>query len=127
MNKNIAELNHVALLVSDVKRSCDFYQGVLGLEPMARPAFDFPGAWFRLGSVQELHLIGGKPVAPAIEQPRGNHFALRVEDLEAWRQHLQPLGLIIRGPVRRPDGAMQIFVRDPDGHLVELFTAPANA
>src|SRR5215510_2738334 len=94
MNKNIVELNHVALLVSDVKRSCDFYGEVLGLEPMARPAFDFPGAWFRLGSVQELHLIGGMPVARGTEQPRGNHFALRVEDLEAWRQFLQPLGLI---------------------------------
>lgn len=126
MNKNIVELNHVALLVSDVKRSCDFYGEVLGLEPMARPAFDFPGAWFRLGSLQELHLIGGMPVARGTEQPRGNHFALRVKDLEAWRQYLQPLGLIVRGPVRRPDGAMQIFVRDPDGHLVELFTGPAE-
>jgi catechol 2,3-dioxygenase-like lactoylglutathione lyase family enzyme len=124
MNKKIVELNHVALLVGDVGRSCEFYQGVLGLAPMARPAFDFPGAWFRLGAVQELHLIGGTPGSPVPGQPRGNHFALRVEDLEAWRQHLHPLGLIVRGPVRRPDGAMQIFVRDPDGHVVELFTGP---
>jgi catechol 2,3-dioxygenase-like lactoylglutathione lyase family enzyme len=125
MNLKNVELNHVALLVGDVARSCDFYQNVLGLAPMARPAFDFPGAWFRLGTVQELHLIGGTPPpSSATNQPRGNHFALRVEDLEAWRRHLQPLGLIVRGPVRRPDGAMQIFVRDPDGHLVELFTGP---
>jgi len=126
MNKRIVELNHVALLVSDVARSCEFYQGVLGLEAMTRPAFDFPGAWFRLGSVQELHLIGGTSATPVPGQPRGNHFALRVEDLEGWRQHLQPLGLIVRGPVRRPDGAVQIFVRDPDGHVVELFTGPPD-
>jgi catechol 2,3-dioxygenase-like lactoylglutathione lyase family enzyme len=24
----------------------------------------------------------------------------------------------------RPDGAWQIYVRDPDGHVIELFTPP---
>ena len=54
------ELNHVALHVADVKKSCEFYRGTLKLEPMERPAFDFPGAWFRLGEFQELHLIGDR-------------------------------------------------------------------
>jgi hypothetical protein len=30
----------------------------------------------------------------------------------------------MRGPHRRPDGATQIFIRDVDGHTVELFTPP---
>ena len=118
------ELNHVALLVSDVEKSCRFYREVLRLEAIPRPAFSFPGAWFRLGAAQELHLIGGEEVEPAVPRPRGNHFALRVEDLEVWRQHLQRFDVIVRGPVKRPDGAMQIFVGDPDGHLIELFTGP---
>jgi lactoylglutathione lyase len=118
------ELNHVAILVNDVEKSCEFYRKVLLLEPMARPAFTFPGAWFRLGSAQELHIIGGEKVEPAVPRTRGNHFALRVDDLAPWQQHLAPFGVIVRGPVKRPDGALQLFIADPDGHLIELFTGP---
>ena len=121
----IHELNHVALFVTDVEKSSSFYSRVLRLESMLRPAFDFPGAWFRLGTSQELHLIGGSTEASTPKR-RGNHFALRVDDAEAWRKHLEGFGVIARGPVQRPDGPTQIFIHDPDGHLVELFTEPAH-
>ena len=119
----ILELNHVAIHVADVARSCEFYSRVLRLEAMSRPAFDFPGAWFRLGTQQELHLIGrtNEPVEP---RSRNNHFALRVDDIRAWAEHLQSVGATFRGPKPRPDGALQIFVADPDGHYLELFTPP---
>src|SRR5262245_51089633 len=118
------ELNHVAIYVNDLKRSCEFYATVLRLEQIQRPAFDFPGAWFRLGAAQELHLIAGENATPMVSRPRGNHFALRVDDLESWREHVKPFGVIVRGPVKRPDGALQLFVVDPDNHIVELFTGP---
>ena len=54
----IFELNHVAIHVADVERSCHFYANILRLEALPRPGFDFPGAWFRLGPLQELHIIG---------------------------------------------------------------------
>ena len=119
-------LNHVALHVSDVARSCDFYSRVLRLEAMARPAFDFPGAWFRLGAQQELHLIGrtNEPVEP---RSRNNHFALMVDDIEAWEKHLASAGAEFRPKKKRPDGAWQIFLRDPDGHFIELFTPPEQS
>ena len=53
----ILEINHVAISVEDVDRTCDFYANIMQLEQLARPAFDFPGAWFRLGPKQELSLI----------------------------------------------------------------------
>jgi lactoylglutathione lyase len=119
----IRELNHVALHVTDVAQSCEFYARVLRLEPMARPAFDFPGAWFRLGAHQELHLIGR---AEERVSPPGhnNHFALQVDDIRAWEGHLQRTGAPFRPPKPRPDGAQQIFLQDPDGHYIELFTPP---
>jgi len=119
----ILELNHVAILVADVERSCDFYARVLRLSPLPRPAFDFPGAWFRLGTNQELHLIGNR-AEPVLAGSRGNHFALQVEDLPAWEQRLRVVGAEFRPKKQRPDGAWQIFVRDPDGHFIELFTPP---
>jgi lactoylglutathione lyase len=120
----ICELNHVAIQVANVELSCDFYRRVLQLSPLPRPAFDFPGAWFRLGASQELHLIGERS-EPVIAGSRGNHFALQVDDLVAWGKHLRNVGADFQPAKPRPDGALQIFLRDPDGHYIELFTPPA--
>ena len=49
----ILDLNHVAIHVSDLSASISFYKDKLGLEQIARPDFDFGGAWFRLGTRQE--------------------------------------------------------------------------
>jgi len=119
----IQELNHVALHVANVARSCEFYRGILQLEQIPRPAFTFPGAWFRLGVNQELHLIGDR-IEPVISSNRGNHFALRADDLDSWEAHLARVGAEFRPQKQRPDGAWQVFLRDPDGHVIELFTPP---
>lgn len=117
------ELNHVALHVQDVERACEFYRNILQLQAQPRPAFTFPGAWFRLGTQQELHLIGERS-EPVQSHNRGNHFALRVDDVGQWEAHLAEANADFRPRKQRPDGAWQIFVRDPDGHIIELFTGP---
>jgi lactoylglutathione lyase len=119
----IIELNHVAIHVTDVEKSCEFYRTVLALEPMQRPAFDFPGAWFRLGSAQELHIIGQR-TEPVHSHHRGNHFALRTDNLDEWERHFEKIGTAVSARRKRPDGAFQIYVTDPDGHSIELFTGP---
>jgi catechol 2,3-dioxygenase-like lactoylglutathione lyase family enzyme len=119
----VLELNHVALHVSDLEAACEFYRNTLRLESLPRPAFTFPGAWFRLGEKQELHLIGERG-EPAQSPSRGNHFALRVDNLDEWETHLQKIKADYRPRKTRPDGALQVFVRDPDGHYIELFTGP---
>jgi len=119
----IFELNHVAIHVKDVETSCKFYASVLRLEPIPRPAFTFPGAWFRLGAAQELHIIGDRKESVSSDN-RGNHFALKTDNLDEWERHLQHLGLEYRPRKMRPDGASQLFLRDPDGHVIELFTGP---
>ena len=120
----IQELNHVAVHVADVDKSTAFYKAVLRLELLPRPAFTFPGAWLRLGTNQELHLIGDRG-NPVFSSNRGNHFALMVDDIDAWAAHLQNVGANFAPKQRRPDGAWQIFLRDPDAHVIELFTPPA--
>lgn len=113
----ILELNHVALNVGDVEACGRFYGEVLGLPSLRRPAFPFPGAWFRLGALQELHLIGGRTEEDSI---RSGHFAMLASDLDAVATRLQAAGVEFRGPKPRPDGARQIFTADPDGNVVEL-------
>ena len=119
----VLELNHVALHVRDLEAACHFYRDILRLEAMPRPAFTFPGAWFRLGGQQELHLIGER-ATPVVSHRRGNHFALCVDNLDEWQTHLSQAKADFVPPKSRPDGALQLFLTDPDGHVVELFTGP---
>lgn len=106
----------------DLERSVRFYGDVLGLPAIPRPDFDFPGAWFALGA-QELHLIGDETLE---SQDRGHHhFALRLDDPFVARAYLESHGITeFRGPTRRPDGATQIFFKDPDGYWIEMFSGP---
>ena len=116
---DIMDLNHVALHVKDINASASFYREKIGLLGMPRPDFSFPGAWFRIGSAQELHLIAGRELAVVAGQ-RGTHFALQVNSVdEAWdlmvERGLQPFSR-----QRRPDGAFQFYVTDLDGHVIEF-------
>ncbi len=118
----LLQLNHVALHVEDLERSVAFYQGVLLLEAIPRPAFSFAGAWFRLGIDQELHLIAGRE-SETRSHNRGNHWAMMVDDIDAWEADFQRRGISYLPRRTRPDGAAQIFLIDPDGHYVELCSA----
>ena len=75
--------------------------------------------WLRLGD-QQLHLFE-RETGP----PRYHHFSLDVEDFEAAYLKAKELGLLDTGTfgaaVREfPDGAVQMYIRDPAGNLVEL-------
>jgi len=120
----VTQLNHTAIPVADLDRSIRFYEDVLGLKQIPRPDFGFPGAWFRLGVDQELHMIARENTWD--EPLWDRHFALMIDDSPAFAAHLTAKGVEFRGPSNRPDGATQIFFRDPDGHVVELCT-PATS
>lgn len=115
----ILKIDHVALHVSEVARSVAFYKEVLGLEPLDRPDFDFDGAWFGLGSGYQLHLLEGLYYKVESDS-RKSHFALKVADIHACAEHLAHMGVPFRGPKARPDGVLQVFLYDPDGHCIEL-------
>lgn len=121
LNKlSIKAFNHVALQVSDVNRSADFYAQVLGLQEIPIPAFDYPVRWFSLGQNRELHLIGRQEQGSISTGIRGNHFALEVADMLQAEKHLQEYGIKYMPVKLRPDGIKQLFLTDPDGHYIEL-------
>ena len=114
----VRRLTHAAVLVTDLDRAKAFYGRVLGLTEKPRPNFDFPGAWYDLGEC-ELHLMVTLEALPAAERrPRRDyHVSFQVEDLEAAKRALEEAGLPTR---ESSSGRGSIFVRDPDGNLIEL-------
>lgn len=127
----VTAIDHVTIIVKDLESSRKFYVDTLGMQQVPRPAFKFPGMWFQAGATQ-IHLIQEHPgSAPAgfSEPPAGvgpgrsGHFAFGVADARAASETLTRLGIRIRGgPSLRPDGFVQIWCYDPDGHVVELFS-----
>lgn len=116
---SIKAFNHVALQVSDIERSADFYATVLDLPEIPIPAFDYPVRWFSLGANRELHLIG-REEAGTSTGIRGNHFCLEVTDILQAEKYLQDLKITYQPIKFRPDGVKQLFFTDPDGHYIEL-------
>ena len=105
----------MAINVSDVERALGFYTGTLGLVARTdRPDFGIAGAWLDAGG-QQVHLVEAAP-APSV----GQHFALRVGDLEAVTAELREAGFEVSDVLVTEGVSRQAFVKDPDGNDVEL-------
>ncbi len=114
-------LHHVSLLVSDTQKALQFYCGVLGLKPIERPNFPFPGAWLEVSELQQIHLIELPSPDPKEGRPahggRDRHFALVVPDLDEIRRRLEEAG--IPYSVSK-SGRRALFCRDPDANAIEF-------
>jgi catechol 2,3-dioxygenase-like lactoylglutathione lyase family enzyme len=101
------------LFVDDLERSAAFYGEVLGLE-LARDQ----GAC-RIYRVAEHAYLGvcdhGAP------DPGGIIVTLVADDVDAWARRVAAAGHDVEGPsANERFGLRHCFVRDPDGHLVEI-------
>lgn len=116
----IKNLNHVALQISSIEKSRVFYSQTLDLQEINPPAFDYPVLWFDLGEGRELHLIRRETKADWSPN-RSNHFALEVSDMGITEAFLLARNVKYLPSKIRPDGAIHLFLNDPDGHFIELF------
>ena len=109
---------HVSISATDLEESARFYKDFFGMEEVPSPDFSGPVTWLRVGNLQ-LHLfLDDDPT------PERHHFALDVDDFEAAYRRAEELGVRDKGrfsTVRElPDGAVQMYLRDPAGNLVEV-------
>jgi len=117
----IADIHHVSLNVSDTERALTFYHDLLGMALLDRPPFDFDGAWLDAGGGRQVHLIETDRVPADV----GQHFAFRVDDIDAVVATVRSAGYDIGDPKTVAGGvARQTFVLDPDGNRIE-FNEPA--
>lgn len=134
MNKTAAPIHvksfdHVTIIVSNLQATRAFYVDQLGLTEIPRPDFDFPGLWFQIGNCSihatiesdQAGRAGWGDHGGATLASRSHHFAFLVDDVDAIVDSIEAVGIkILSGPKRRPDGVKQVYVADPDGHVVEL-------
>ena len=109
---------HVSISAADLEESVRFYKDFFGMEEVPSPDFSGPVRWLRVGDLQ-LHLFLDEDPAP-----ERHHFALDVDDFEAAYRRAEELGVRDSGSfstVRElPGGAVQMYLRDPAGNLVEV-------
>lgn len=114
------------LVVSDTGRSKAFWTEVLGAEVYreyeSSVVLRFAESWVLL-------VTGGEPTpdkpmvtfAPPAEPDRVSHaMTLRVDDCKAAYEALTKRGAAFLTPPYDRGGEVRCFLRDPDGHLLEL-------
>jgi YD repeat-containing protein len=113
-------INHVSIPCRDLDESERFYSEVFGLDRVPAPDFRRPVRWLQAGE-QQLHLME----TPEDRPLPGQHFAFDVDDFEAAYVKLRELGALDDVTHRvavweLPDGAVQMYARDPAGNLLEV-------
>jgi catechol 2,3-dioxygenase-like lactoylglutathione lyase family enzyme len=114
-------LDHVVLICRDVEASLAFYIEVLGLSSQDADKWREGQAFFPSVRVNEstiLDLLPGEPNGKDVD-----HLCLVIEPTDLEELAKRPGLDVVEGPVERGGALGQgwsIYVRDPDGHVLEL-------
>ncbi len=111
--------NHVSISVDNLEESVRFYSEILGMEKIPTFTLASPAQFLRVGDLQ-LHLVQRQVPAPEY-----HHFALNVDNFEAIYLKAEELNLwdgrgLFPHLREMPDGAVQMYIRDPSGNLIEI-------
>lgn len=126
MSAAVASLDHLVLTVADIARTCDFYTRALGMTVVrfgaGRVALQFGRQKINLHQADRTF----DPKAAAPTPGSADLCFLLAGSLEDAAAHLAALAIAIEeGPVERTGATgpiRSIYLRDPDGNLVELAT-----
>lgn len=121
------EILEACLYAEDLEAAERFYAAVLGLEVVAR--VEGRHVFFRCGN--RVFLVfdprktrdgGGDIPAHGAEGAGHVCFAMRAEEVDAWRGRLAALGVAVESDHAWPGGGRSLYFRDPAGNSVELGT-----
>ncbi len=120
-----AVLTHVCLFCDDVPELAAWYGHVLGIEPVF-----YGSEYAELSAGQATLAIFERrqqnELAPGSAAPGPNRNSIvefRVQDVDAEYQRLLPLGHDwVKGPTTQWWGNRSVYLRDPEGNMVNLYT-----
>ena len=125
---SVGLLDHFNIRTDRLADTVRFYEDVLGLTNGDRPNFDFPGAWLYSEGKPVVHLVDISSTAEPQKPDSGvvHHVAFASRDFAGMKQRLRDKA--VQFDTRTvPGGAVwQIFVRDPNGVMIELNYEVAN-
>lgn len=121
-NMRISQLLHATILVSDLARSRQFYEEVLGFSPnTSRPKMSFEGVWYDFPPTQQLHLMQLPNPEAGLQRPlnggRDRHLAFEVDNLTILVAKLEGSGIRFN---LSQTGRRALFCRDPDDNALEF-------
>jgi catechol 2,3-dioxygenase-like lactoylglutathione lyase family enzyme len=109
------KLAEIAFFTDNVERMTNFYSRLLGVEPVASSetlAIFFTG---------ETKIFIHHKYSPRDgELPPENHHAFKVENLDTMCKELTEQGLMLEIPPQDFYWGRSAYLRDPDGHQIEL-------
>lgn len=109
-------LAHLALQVSDFDKSVHFYVDLLGFEPRKNTVPLADGRPL-VSTIQGLGITTGGPG----DQIQLDHMAFEVSKVEALAEKLKANDVTFVKDVAPGAYGLTIYVKDPDGNIVELF------
>lgn len=117
-------LDHLVLTVKDIKRTCEFYTKILGMEEIT---FSEKRKALKFGNQKiNLHEYGNEfePKAKTPTHGSADLCFIAETPISEFIEHCKSNGIeIIEGPVQRTGavGTMHsVYVRDPDENLIEV-------
>lgn len=123
---------HVAVRTMDIDATNKFYTEVLRMpvDPNRPDSIPAPGTWLNFGDCQ-IHVIAGPKAYGEVDHKTeggGNidHMAIRAVGFDAWKAHVTRHGIDYRQNNVRALGQWQLFIRDPNGIVIELQFIVAN-
>ncbi|MGJ5081116.1 VOC family protein [Bradyrhizobium sp. HKCCYLS3013] len=122
MGVSVGVLDHFNIRTRNLQETVRFYEDVLGLENGARPNFAFPGAWMYSEGRPVVHLVDISPTSEAQKPDSGvvHHVAFVSRGFAGMKARLAEKGMPFEAR-QVPGGELwQIFVRDPNGVMIEL-------
>ena len=143
----MSAIHHTGLTISDLERSLAFWRDGLGMQVVMaqeKQGGYIEGATREAGAHVRMAHVAFTPDGPRIElfqylAPAGGqhrsrpadvgfaHVCVLVDEIEPVLARLEAAGGRAFGPVAEVDtganrGGRCVYVRDPDGHVVELFS-----
>ncbi len=121
------KIHHVALIVSDLERSLQFYQEALGFKVHAKEFRAERNSWkvdLKNGDAQlEMFTFPGSPARPSYPEAQGlRHLAFSVDDLEKFHRELKSKNYQVEEiRVDQLTGKKFFFFPDPDNQPLEIY------
>ena len=125
------QYDHYSFVVTDLKKTGDFYADILKLEEIPHPSAPKGFRWFRIQGNSQLHLIGKDSVIR--QNNKSIHLCLATKNLDGLISYLEEKNVPYwdwpgkeNAVTDRADGVRQIYIKDPEENWVEINTASHN-